>query len=111
MGRGIGREKNSCFQCGLGLIVGNLVSLGNYEPEIKAFIRQPEGREIINNHLVYILHGGGKTVTLFRFYLTNLEHKSRNYPCQTVVMQFLMRNIWLLLLYPISFWLILKIGN
>ena len=59
----------------LGLFTAvNIGAVGNYEPEIKAFIRQPEVAEILNNNPVYILHGGGKTVTLFRFYLPNLEH-------------------------------------
>ena len=65
----------------LGLLTAvNIGAVGNYEPEIKAFVRQPEIAEILNNHPVYILHGGGKTVTLFRFYLTNLEHNIQESP-------------------------------
>ena len=65
----------------LGLFTAvNIGMLGNYEPEIKAFIRQPEVAQIINNNSVYILEGGGKTLTLFKFYLTNLEHNIQELP-------------------------------
>ena len=65
----------------LGLFTAvNIGAVGNYEPEIKAFIRQPEVAEILNNHPVYILDGGGKTVTLFRFYLPNLKHNIEELP-------------------------------
>ena len=65
----------------LGLFTAiNIGAVGNYEPEIKAFIQQPEVAEILSNHPVYILHGGGKTVTLFKFYLTNLEYNIQKSP-------------------------------
>ena len=65
----------------LGLLTAvNIGVMGNYEPEIKAFIRQPEVAEIVKDNPVYILHGGGKTITLFRFYLNNLEHNVQKSP-------------------------------
>ncbi|MEM7760927.1 MAG: hypothetical protein AAF298_22775 [Cyanobacteria bacterium P01_A01_bin.40] len=58
----------------------NLGVIGNYEPEIKEFIQQPEVAQIVNAHPVYVLHGGGKTQTLFRFYLTTLEYLADDAP-------------------------------
>ena len=65
----------------LGLFTAvSIGAVGNYEPEFKAFVRQPEVAEIIDRNPVYILEGGGKTITLFRFYLPNLEHNIQELP-------------------------------
>ena len=59
----------------LGLLTAvNLGAIGNYEPEFKAFIQQPEIAKIVNHNEVYLLKGGGETQTLFRFYLPNINY-------------------------------------
>ena len=65
----------------LGLLTAvNIGAIGDYEPEIKEFIQQAEVAKIVNSNPVYIIHGGGETRTLFKFYLPNLEHNQEKFP-------------------------------
>lgn len=41
---------------------------GNYNPEVKAFLQQPNIASIVQNHPINFLEGGGKTEVLLRFY-------------------------------------------
>jgi Dolichyl-phosphate-mannose-protein mannosyltransferase len=52
----------------------NLGAIGNYEPDVKAFLKQPKIAQIINHNPNYILHGDDKTNVLLKFYLPNLQY-------------------------------------
>ena len=65
----------------LGLLTAvNIGAIGNYEPDVKAFLKQPAITQIIDHNPIYILHGDDKTRVLLKFYLPNLEYNIAELP-------------------------------
>ena len=52
--------------------------LGDYNPEIKAFLQQPSVASVVQNHLINFVEGGGKTGVLLRFYTPHLGKVAEN---------------------------------
>lgn len=52
--------------------------LGDYNPEIKAFLQQPLVASVVQNHPINFVEGGGKTGVLLRFYTPKLGKVAEN---------------------------------
>ncbi|MBA2750226.1 MAG: glycosyltransferase family 39 protein [Tatlockia sp.] len=52
--------------------------LGDYNPEIKAFLQQPNIASVVQNHPINFVEGGGKTGVLLRFYTPHLGQVAEN---------------------------------
>ncbi len=53
-------------------IAGVTGFLGDYNPEVKAFLQQPNIAAVVQNHPINFVEGGGKTGVLLRFYTPHL---------------------------------------
>lgn len=63
----------------LALSVAGLTGfLGNYNPQVKAFLRQPEIAAVVQKHPINFVEGGGKTGVLLRFYTPHLGRVAAN---------------------------------
>ncbi len=52
--------------------------LGDYNPEVKAFLQQPNIAPVVQNHPINFVEGGGKTGVLLRFYTPHLGKVAEN---------------------------------
>ncbi len=52
--------------------------LGDYNPEVKAFLHQPNIASVVQNHPIDFVEGGGKTGVLLRFYTPHLGKETVN---------------------------------
>jgi 4-amino-4-deoxy-L-arabinose transferase-like glycosyltransferase len=49
-------------------VTGSLGLLSNYNPDVKAFLQQPQITQILQNHSINFINVGGKTGVLLNFY-------------------------------------------
>ncbi len=52
--------------------------LGDYNPEVKEFLQQPNVASVVQNHPINFVEGGGKTGVLLRFYTPKLGKVAEN---------------------------------
>ncbi len=52
--------------------------LGDYNPEVKTFLQQPQIASVVQNHPINFVEGGGKTGVLLRFYTPHLGQIAEN---------------------------------
>ncbi|MBW4664889.1 MAG: glycosyltransferase family 39 protein [Chroococcus sp. CMT-3BRIN-NPC107] len=52
--------------------------LGDFNPEVKAFLQQPNIASVVQNHPINFVEGGGKTGVLLRFYTPHLGKVAEN---------------------------------
>lgn len=59
-------------------VAGTTGFLGDYNPEIKAFLQQPNIASVVQNYPINFVEGGGKTGVLLRFYTPHLGKTAEN---------------------------------
>lgn len=65
----------------LGLLTAvNIGAIGNYAPDIKNFVNQPQIAQILQREPTYILHGDDKVTVLLKFYIPNWQPNVNKLP-------------------------------